>query len=159
MKQDLAESLDSLVELVVRHRGVVKAQLVCHHEARLSTAGDDQVSEVSVVCLGKEVSRYGSTWSMLKISGISKMFKTLHTRLTFTLHWPVPSFNPFSNSLPKLIRICPLPLCASGAPGSDGTYLGRDRGQHKLWTLNGHINVQTRDSEPACRSRDVDTLI
>lgn len=51
MKQDLAETFNSTIELVIGHGRVIKTQLVGYNKAGLGATRDDKISEVSVVRL------------------------------------------------------------------------------------------------------------
>lgn len=51
MQQHLREAVNPFIELLVRHRGIVKVHLMAHHEARLRTSADDEVAEISIICL------------------------------------------------------------------------------------------------------------
>lgn len=51
MNQNFCVSVDSLVELLVRDLGLLDVDLMRHDERWLGLAGDDQVTEVSVVLL------------------------------------------------------------------------------------------------------------
>jgi len=51
VKQDLGVPIDSLVELVISIDGLINVDLVRNHERWLSTSGDDEVAELTVVGL------------------------------------------------------------------------------------------------------------
>lgn len=51
MKQDLGVAIDSLVELVISIDGLINVNFVRNDERWLSTSGDDEVAELTVVGL------------------------------------------------------------------------------------------------------------
>jgi len=51
VQQHFGVSLDTLVELVVGLDSLVETTLVRHDEAGLRSSGNDQITEVAVVCL------------------------------------------------------------------------------------------------------------
>lgn len=58
-----------------------------YDEGRLRDARDDQVAQVPVVRLKRRQ---------------NETYEVIQAELTLTLHWPVPTERPFSNSLPDI---------------------------------------------------------
>lgn len=97
VQQHLRKAIDAFVELVVP----VKDELA---------GGEPHRRMSSTYAIGAS-SRSSSCDTTNEGFARPEMIKSLKYRLyDFTLHWPVPSDRPFSNSLPKLSKICPLPL-------------------------------------------------
>lgn len=55
MQEHLRVPLDSLVELLIRHRSVLQRQLVRHDERRLGASADDQITQIAIVSLDYKI--------------------------------------------------------------------------------------------------------
>ena len=107
MKQDLGVSVDPSIELVVRLDRLVDTDFVADDKAGFRLSGYDQVAQVAVVCF--DVALSSAEVETLDWCQHDKLDSLVERQFTF------------SKSLPKEMRICPFPLCSSGAPGSAGT--------------------------------------
>lgn len=57
MNQDLRIPINALVELLIRARRLIDANLMRHHETRLSAPRNDQVAQVAIVVLDVALAR------------------------------------------------------------------------------------------------------
>lgn len=121
VQQHLGVSVNTSVKLVVSFNSTVEAHFVRNHKAGLGSSCNDQVPQVAVV--GLDIA--------LSCSEMETLCSSRESAKTVLIWWCQSAQPPsqirlltFSNSLPNEIRIWPLALWLSGAPGSCASSVG-----------------------------------
>ena len=81
-------TFDALVELLICFSRLIEGYMMRDDKGRFRASCYDQVTQIAIVFLPKQYHHFNDVTEQSSI-------------LTLTLHWPVPTVRPFSNSFPN----------------------------------------------------------